>query len=58
MVELFAKERLDFVNKESFKNNLKCDHKYLDGRWAESAEAGICAICGCGMGYQHYLKTH
>lgn len=56
-IETAAKERLDYVNKESLQNNMTCDHKYNDGRWAESEQNGVCAICGCGMGYQHYLET-
>ncbi len=57
VIQIAARERLDYVSDESLKNNLTCDHKHPDGRWAESENHAICAICGCGMGYQHYLET-
>ncbi len=57
VIKVKAQERLNYVSDETLKNNLRCDHKHADGGWAESREDGICLICGCGMGYQHYLET-
>jgi hypothetical protein len=57
-IAIEANERLDYVSSETLENNLTCDHKYPDNRWAESNESGVCAICGCGMGYQHYLELN